>query len=432
MRKLILFIVAALLLAVCTHTAKAQFNTTSHNGITWVWYSITGNLGVDMGFRGGINDSTRYAPYNASFRAGSFGLNKGTIINTPANRGAIPSPLQGMVAFDTTAKAFYGYNGLSWVRFDSTGGGGVTQQALDDTAADIRASIPAPTAGYDTTYLYTKFDSLVRYDDSNTVYVTPSQLNDSLNTKIDYPTNPAIPTYVLALNGSGIPEWTAPSGGGTPTLDDVTTAGNVTSNVITVSEVNGNTRGQAVRLTNTNNNFSNLLFAPATTFNRQTTFPNATGTVLLENNTATITNKAIDASQLTGTVAIERLPGNIDRTYASDTIDGTVTGDYPIFTTVSNKGRFIITGIRVWVISNVGGSVSGLYNIGWTATDYDDILSGIELERQIQSTYQGTVNDLSFTPSIAPLTQVFANITQGVTATTFDVKFEITGHYENP
>lgn len=57
------------------------------------------------------------------------------------------------------------------------------QSALIDTASAIRGDFPSFTP-YDTTYLYTKFDSLVHYDDSIITYVTPSQLSDSIQANL--------------------------------------------------------------------------------------------------------------------------------------------------------------------------------------------------------------------------------------------------------
>lgn len=175
MRKVIIILWALILLAVLSNRAMAQygyFNSSSHNAIIWGYYGISGSLSVDFQ-SSNKDDSLNYAPYGTSLKIGKTGLNKGTIINTPANHLSIPSPRMGMLAFDTTLKQFYGYNGTNWLRLDSAGSSGSAfdttyiYAALSDTAAAIRADFPSG-GSTDTTSLSNRINAKQNFTDTTT------------------------------------------------------------------------------------------------------------------------------------------------------------------------------------------------------------------------------------------------------------------------
>ena len=80
-------------------------------------------------------------------------------------------------------------------------------------------------------------------------------------------------------------------------------------------------------------------FTGSATSNISIALPNAGGTVLLNDNTATITNKSIAATQLTGTIAAARITGSL-------TIPGAIGGTTPstgAFTTLTATGVASVT-----------------------------------------------------------------------------------------
>lgn len=170
MRKIILYIFGIILLAVLSNTAIAQpaFPSSSHTFISWDKYGNKGSFMVDIP---GISkeDSANYAPYSASFRAGYWGLNKGTVINTPSSRYAIIAPVAGMLAFDTTTKKFYGYDGLTWTRLDSAGSGGSTDTSSLSARIDARVKY-TDTGGMLDPYLR-KIDTTNKWLPTGTTYV---------------------------------------------------------------------------------------------------------------------------------------------------------------------------------------------------------------------------------------------------------------------
>jgi len=401
MRKIFLLIVASLLLAALTNSAKAQFATSSHSRIVWVYYAITGNLGVDMGAGTSANDSTVFSPSSASFRAGSKGLNKGTIINTPANHLSIPRPVMGMMAFDTTDKHYYGYDGLTWKRLDSIGSGGgssfdtaylyavvlPSKQSKSDTTtydatkywvyqnfleiadssiyltpSDAAAAYqpigtyitPSDTAGMlapyyrqvgfglvasghlvyaDTTKLITNNDTLNKWlpvgyplptdytprlflttgsgvgttyidedtasmsayyrrvKDSLTKYVTPKQLHDSLAAYT--PATPAFQSVITAgntyTNGSNV----TTIGNGVLSITDGTNTTTHSTNKVTVSNGTANTTYNPTNVSYFDGTNTGRYTYPTLTGTQVWTPPDASGNILLEDNTAPISNKAL-------------------------------------------------------------------------------------------------------------------------------------------
>lgn len=253
MRKILLIAFGVVLLALLSRSAsfgQLAFPATSHTGINWVRYYISGSLCVDCQ---GTNkdDSASYAPYSVSFRAGKWGLNKGTIINTPANRNAIITPLQGMVIYDTTSKRFYGRNDTGWVVLDG-GGGGITDLSSFDTddLAEGSTNLYYTTARWDTRLATKTTDNLT--EGSTNLYFTNARARSAISVSGDLSynsttgvlsyTGPSLSGYVTQSQlddtasaiRSDIPTYS------TPTIDQVVTAGDVINNRnVTLDRVSG-------------------------------------------------------------------------------------------------------------------------------------------------------------------------------------------------
>ena len=113
--------------------------------------------------------------------------------------------------------------------------------------------------------------------------------------------------------------------------------------------------------------------------------------------------------------------------YQSPTIDFKTTGTTYIFTTES-AGNFITTNVIFIVEEADTFSVPGVYNIGWTAPNYDDFYNGEVLnDFSISSTFKDSLvlSDI-FIPAS---TNVIINITTGITATTCTGSVIFVGFY---
>lgn len=99
-------------------------------------------------------------------------------------------PMNGAIAFKSGQ--FYGYKGTAWSSLGSSGGG-VTQQALDDTAAAIRSSIPPGTV-VDTTALSNRINLKLNIADTTGKWqyalgflpYTQTQVNSLVNARVLY------------------------------------------------------------------------------------------------------------------------------------------------------------------------------------------------------------------------------------------------------
>lgn len=113
--------------------------------------------------------------------------------------------------------------------------------------------------------------------------------------------------------------------------------------------------------------------------------------------------------------------------YQSPTIDFKTTGTTSIFTTES-AGSFVTTDIILISDSVNTLTLPGIATIGWTAPDYDDLVTAINLSFSTPSTFY--VFSLTSVNNFIPAsTQVIFNVTTGVTATTSTGSIIISGFY---
>lgn len=114
--------------------------------------------------------------------------------------------------------------------------------------------------------------------------------------------------------------------------------------------------------------------------------------------------------------------------YQSPTIDFKTTGTTPIFTTESS-GSFIALQI-IFILDVVDTfTVPGIYNIGWTAPDYDDFISSKAIGSFTASSTFAAATTGPINIFIPASTQVIFNITTVVTATTCTGSVIFVGFY---
>jgi len=113
--------------------------------------------------------------------------------------------------------------------------------------------------------------------------------------------------------------------------------------------------------------------------------------------------------------------------YISPSIDFKTVGLTTFFTTESTLNFFIIS-VIVIVDSSTAANLDGTFNIGWTATDYDDLgntLGDVWSSSQTYSLILGTLNPI-FIPAS---TTIRVNVTSGDTGTTQIARIALTGFY---
>lgn len=109
-------------------------------------------------------------------------------------------------------------------------------------------------------------------------------------------------------------------------------------------------------------------------------------------------------------------------------VNGKTIGNTLIFTTDSVK-RFVPTGVYVNVVSVVGLSLVATLSVGTNSPNYNNIcaaaiLTGLDSNNEtIQLPLTGNLN------SVAPGSQVYARVSIGSTATTYDLNTAIAGFY---
>lgn len=123
--------------------------------------------------------------------------------------------------------------------------------------------------------------------------------------------------------------------------------------------------------------------------------------------------------------------GKVDRANSSVSVDIKNTGATLIFTTDPSKGRFIITRIGNWCLLNSGTAADGVYNLGWTAAAYSDIITGGIVSKNILAGQQSAPVTSSII-TIPANTAVYVNVTTAATGAGLRMYFDISGYYENP
>lgn len=115
-------------------------------------------------------------------------------------------------------------------------------------------------------------------------------------------------------------------------------------------------------------------------------------------------------------------------TLKSSLVDGTSGTVQPLFVSPS-YGTFVVTAIIEYG-QNVSGVISpAFYNIGWTATDYDDLVQSGGTQIDSTNIYSSQFPGGSIQPTpIPPSTTVSFNVTTPATATTMDLYIYVTGY----
>jgi hypothetical protein len=107
-----------------------------------------------------------------------------------------------------------------------------------------------------------------------------------------------------------------------------------------------------------------------------------------------------------------------------------VAGNNPMFTTDAfSSGRFIITDIISVSVNLSGTGINPVYNIGWTASAYSDLVSAGNISSTANAPIQQ--NLVANYLSVPANTTVTLHITTASTRTLCDVAFHIIGFYEN-
>lgn len=131
------------------------------------------------------------------------------------------------------------------------------------------------------------------------------------------------------------------------TFNDAVTLGDAAADVVGIKGV--------LRIYNTTGTYYVSLTHTATA-NRAVTMPDAAGAVVLDSATQTLTNKSIDAAQLTGNVAVARIAGALT---TPGPIGGT-TADAGTFTNLTATGTVTLTAGTLVYATVTGGAAGAL------------------------------------------------------------------------
>lgn len=115
------------------------------------------------------------------------------------------------------------------------------------------------------------------------------------------------------------------------------------------------------------------------------------------------------------------------------TVNGKVTGATLIYTLESSNLKFYPIMVVARVVNISGVIIRPTISIGTNSSSYDNIVTASLLATLLSTlgAESGAPQDASTSPQLAGGTAIYANVSLGATATTYQVKFDVIGYYDS-
>lgn len=112
------------------------------------------------------------------------------------------------------------------------------------------------------------------------------------------------------------------------------------------------------------------------------------------------------------------------------TINGLSVGNNAVFQTEDNRGRFVVERIRAIAKTLTGTGTLPIVNVGWTASNYTDLISGYTLLQTTVNASELMTLITNYT-SIPASTVVYVRVaTAGAVYTVISYDVYVEGYYE--
>lgn len=277
-------------------------------------------------------------------------------------------------------------------------------EAPDNGTNKVTLTVPASLSGDVTVSLPSTAGSLALAADIPTVDVTPTSTTTLTNKTLD------APTMTGAWNSSG------------STSIQLNNQGYVAAKDL-YAQGNGTSTNGRVFLVNANGSFQGNLTVNNNTADRSWTLPDASGNVVLDTATQTLTNKTLDSPALSGAMTgasgagitltganfttNEAVTGNALNAIGNGSLAGSITLSNAAQTGFGTIAVGTLTGTKTWTLPNLSGTFAMLSDVGTPAA----AATQAELETATSTSTFVSPGTQQYHPSAAKFWVLYTTIT---------------------